>query len=271
MKPVTYNPVFVTLFLIGVLVIASYSVAKTIMPYQPYSFDWVFVRTLMVLVLFSIIIDVKKEKISLALLGFPKKYSKPTVLIGSFITGTVSLGLLLSVKFFLGAASFDISHSFSRALKTIIFNIPLAFFIAFYEEIMFRGFLLFQFRKYLTDKSAVCLSAFIFATPHFFRPVESELVVVSFISYFTIGCLLGWIYLRSGDLYRPWGLHAGWVFFMKFDNLFIDHIDKTPRWVYGDDQYVSCLIALPMLFILFWYFNKQFDWDGLLPHLRRWE
>ena len=65
-----------------------------------------------------------------------------------------------------------------------------------------------------------------------------------------VGLILGIAYLRTGSLYLSVGLHAGWVFMIKFDGTFTSRApDASPVW-FGDDKMVTGIVAWGMLLIV---------------------
>lgn len=71
-----------------------------------------------------------------------------------------------------------------------------------FEEIMFRGFLLPSLTRYLSVRSAIVISAFIFAVAHLSL---SEVLPLA-----TLGMVLGFVYTRSRNLLAPMLLHSLW-------------------------------------------------------------
>lgn len=113
--------------------------------------------------------------------------------------------------------------------------------VGFLEEFLFRGAMLALILRTVKPLPAlVFLSAF-FAVVHFLRPPDKlELPPVAWDSglwllgkifaqwgdarfllaelalLFCVGWVLGWARLKTGSLWLPIGLHAGWVFGVKF-------------------------------------------------------
>jgi uncharacterized protein len=67
------------------------------------------------------------------------------------------------------------------------------------EEILFRGFLYATLRRYAGAFGSIVVSGAVFATLH--EPM-------AFLPIFVIGCLLAWLYERTGTLLAPIGAHA---------------------------------------------------------------
>lgn len=71
-----------------------------------------------------------------------------------------------------------------------------------FEEIIFRGWLLGGLRQGWGDRRALLASAALFAVIHGDPWATPAL--------FLLGCVFGWVYLRSGSLYASLVLHAMW-------------------------------------------------------------
>ncbi|MDD4351566.1 MAG: type II CAAX endopeptidase family protein [Candidatus Gracilibacteria bacterium] len=68
------------------------------------------------------------------------------------------------------------------------------------EEVLFRGYLLENFRKKWGIKTALVLSALLFALFHF--------QIASFFFLFLLGLLIGWVYLKSNSIWPCLVLHV---------------------------------------------------------------
>ena len=88
----------------------------------------------------------------------------------------------------------------SLALGVFFFTASVA--APIFEEIMFRGFLLSSLTRYLSPWGAILLSSLLFAVAHL---QLSELLPLA-----TLGMVLGFVYVRSGNLLAPMLLHCLW-------------------------------------------------------------
>lgn len=84
----------------------------------------------------------------------------------------------------------------------VIFFITASVAAPLFEEIMFRGFLLPSLTRYQSPWSAIALSSLLFAIAH--------LNVSEVIPLATLGMVLGFTYVRSGNLLAPMLLHCLW-------------------------------------------------------------
>jgi membrane protease YdiL (CAAX protease family) len=71
-----------------------------------------------------------------------------------------------------------------------------------FEELIFRGWLLGGLREHWGDTRAILVSSALFALIH------GDLWATP--ALFLLGCVFGWVYLRSGSLYASIVLHAMW-------------------------------------------------------------
>lgn len=154
-----------------------------------------------------------------------------------------------------------------------------AFSVGFIEEFFFRGALLGLFLKSLSRAQALIWCTFIFAIVHFLKPPESfvllpesvtwlsgfamigqilksfsnlNFLLAEFLTLFAVGWVLAQARLKTGRLWVSIGLHAGWVFGLKyfsaltFSTRALKHGDMLP-WI-GTNLKVG---LLPLVVVLF--------------------
>ena len=154
-----------------------------------------------------------------------------------------------------------------------------AFSVGFIEEFFFRGALLGLFLKSLSRAQALIWCTFIFAIVHFLKPPESfvllpesvtwlsgfamigqilksfgnlNFLLAEFLTLFAVGWVLAQARLKTGRLWVSIGLHAGWVFGLKyfsaltFSTRASKHGDMLP-WI-GTNLKVG---LLPLVVVLF--------------------
>lgn len=113
--------------------------------------------------------------------------------------------------------------------------------VALLEELLFRGVLFGALCRAHHWKVALVLSSAFYAAMHFFKRVKAppdiswlsgfeqlgrmtsgfidpHALMPGFLSLTVAGMALGLAYHRTGNLYFPLGLHAGWVFWLKTFN-----------------------------------------------------
>lgn len=154
-----------------------------------------------------------------------------------------------------------------------------AFSVGFIEEFFFRGALLGLFLKSLSRVQALIWCTFIFAIVHFLKPPETfvlppesvtwmsgftmigqilksfsnlNFLLAEFLTLFAVGWALAQARMKTGRLWVSIGLHAGWVFGLKyfsaltFSTRALKHGDLLP-WI-GTNLKVG---LLPFAVVLF--------------------
>ncbi len=84
------------------------------------------------------------------------------------------------------------------------------------EEVLFRGFALTAWRRTVGDRGAIIRSSIVFVLAHVlfvggdgFREAAS-LAFVAGVARVPVALALGWLYVRTGSLWGPIGLHAAY-------------------------------------------------------------
>lgn len=122
------------------------------------------------------------------------------------------------------------------------------------EEWLFRGLLLGLWLRFSKTISACVGTSLFFAFVHFLEPpsghvianpahplagfellgkillhfTEPRFFVTDFATLFVIGMILAWARIRTGALWLPIGLHAGWILAFKSYNLFYRGVPDHP-------------------------------------------
>ncbi|MES2657141.1 MAG: CPBP family intramembrane glutamic endopeptidase [Verrucomicrobiota bacterium] len=140
------------------------------------------------------------------------------------------------------------------------------------EEWLFRGLLLGLWLRFSKPLAACVGSSLFFAFIHFLEPpagwvianpaapwagfellgkimwhfADPRFFVTDFATLFVIGMILAWARLRTGALWFPIGLHAGWIFAFKGYNLLFRGVPSHSMhpWALGDSLRSG---LLPML------------------------
>ena len=132
--------------------------------------------------------------------------------------------------------------------------------VALVEEAFFRGALFGLVRRTARTGTALVFVAALFAVLHFLKPPphavpltevrwfsgfvllprafwqwgDPQLVLGGFVTLFAVGLVLGYTRWRTGALWLPVGLHAGWVFGLKSFSKISRHLAPASFWM-GDD------------------------------------
>lgn len=159
--------------------------------------------------------------------------------------------------------------------KVISKAIVPAFFGAVIEEWLFRALLLGIWLRVLSPIRALLTVSLIFAFVHFLSPPEgSELaspaaplagfqmlglifghflnpqfIAAEFLVLFSVGMILGATRLRTGSLWFPIGLHAGWIFAFKGFNMLYDGQSSPLRPLWIGESLRSGLLPLATLLV----------------------
>jgi membrane protease YdiL (CAAX protease family) len=113
------------------------------------------------------------------------------------------------------------------------------------EEVLYRGLLLEGIKEAWDERGALFISAIIFGASQIAVAGAKETNWLQFIPFLALpGVILGWAYLKSGNLWLPTGLHFAWNLFQDdILNLTGSHSGDTlfgletkvngPKWIVG--------------------------------------
>jgi hypothetical protein len=143
-----------------------------------------------------------------------------------------------------------------------------------YEELLFRGAILYIAIKKIGFIKACVLSGVAFGVYHWFTFNvfgNPFMMVIVFLMTAIIGFSWAYAFAKSGSLYLPIGLHFGWNFFytVVFSNgnsgpaVFERINDNQLQGVPSVLVFLIQVFALPV--VAFWYISlRSKKWDGLL-------
>ncbi len=150
--------------------------------------------------------------------------------------------------------------------------------IGIMEEIFFRGYLLQTFQENMSLPKAVCVCSLIYSILHFFKadvivstgfqpfvgfttmaqffkPIFFEFLenLPAIIGLFLVGVVLSYAFIKTKSLYLSIGLHAGMVFMVKADTMFISRMRKEQVLMFGSGSKLitGVLVWFLLIFILF--------------------
>jgi uncharacterized protein len=180
--------------------------------------------------------------------------------------GVGSLALVTVVLFAGGSRSLQLDKSPWEMANAALHFLVTGIVVALIEETFFRGVLQGAWQRAINPALAVVCASVVYSAAHFLKPagnipadrvawdsgfrwlswIASQSfrggdVLVPFVTLFLVGCVLGLAYVKTGALYLPIGLHAGWV----LANEFI-------RWLGGGSviEYAACWPMLVILLVL---------------------
>lgn len=193
-----------------------------------------------------------------------------------FLLSTGIFILYTSFLFISGVKTLEIDATSITDLALQLLKILLiAGVVGCVEEIFFRGFILQSFLQDMQMVSAVCASSLFYSLLHFFKAkllvstgfqpfigfiivyksfayiiVNFTTILPSIIGLFLVGVVLSYAYLRTKSLYFAIGLHAGWIFLLKTNSLFFDHVAIHPTWLFGDSKVVTGVLGWILLIVM---------------------
>jgi membrane protease YdiL (CAAX protease family) len=211
-------------------------------------------------------------------LEFNAKWWK-LVLLG-FVLGIISIGIILLIMLS-NSIRFIVSDiSYLGWIRNIIQYLFAGFLIAFFEELIFRGFI---FQSLLKDSgmvgpvfftnilysivhfmkpssldyiSVLSLFSSIDALPKFFSPVILNFTNIwpSLVGLFLVGAVLSAAYLRTKSLALPIGLHAGWVMAIKSISITTDSTTSGIFWMSGNvvENPITWFVLIILFFLIRW-------------------
>lgn len=146
------------------------------------------------------------------------------------------------------------------------------------EEIFFRGYLLQSFQENMSLPKAVCVCSLIYSILHFFKadvlvstgfqpfvgfttmaqffkPIFFDFLknLPAIIGLFLVGVVLSYAFIKTKSLYLSIGLHAGMVFMVKADTMFISRMREEQVLLFGGGSKLitGMLVWFLLIFILF--------------------
>ncbi len=200
------------------------------------------------------------EDLPLRALGanFTKNWFKD--LVWGLIFGTLSIVLAIAIAVAFGGLSFEFNRNHGTTAILLTLGISLAVFTvaAAFEEALFRGYILQTFARARLAWLAIFLTSCFFALAHNGNP---NATVFSVINTGLAGVWLGVAYLKTRNLWFPFGVHLMWnwmqgaFFGVEVSGLeqlitapFLREIDAGPIWLtgenYGIEGGVACTVAL---------------------------
>lgn len=199
--------------------------------------------------------------------AFSKNWLKD--LVWGLVIGALSLILACVVAVSFGGLSFEFNRNHGTAAILLTLGVSAAVFTvaAAFEEAFFRGYMLQTFARARLAWLAIVLTSVFFALAHYGNPGATAFSVLNTA---LAGVWLGVAYLKTRNLWFPFGVHLAWnwvqgAFFgvevSGLQNLIIApllrEIDAGPIWLtgenYGLEGGVACTIALVASTAAIWF------------------
>jgi uncharacterized protein len=158
----------------------------------------------------------------------------------------LSLGLggiaaLVAIELVLGWA--EIAPAPAEFWRIVAEGALVATLVGLAEEILFRGWLLFELEQGLSAAQALVATTLVFAIAHFIKPLPAILATLpQFFGLFLLGLTLAWArrtpsHSASGQpaLGYPAGLHSGlvWGYYLVSVGQVVQLTQAVPAWVTG--------------------------------------
>lgn len=266
------------LLIFGAILLLSAFLAPVLFQFLPFKFERIFRRLVMIFSIAAAFIFVRIGPETFKGYGLGWKTGSASLLLRGFVLGVCTLALLVSAGIWGGAAVW-VPKSFQPGLYAGIFAKALmtGLIVGLIEEFFFRGFVYswLKSRWRWTVVSSMVSTSIFYSLVHFIsksnpfigpNPVFRDsltLIGAPFISLlawheiwphalglFLFGMVLNFLAIRTGSLYPSIGLHAGCVFFLKSDALFVEFSGKYP-FVWAGSAMVDGLVSWIFLLLLF--------------------
>lgn len=138
---------------------------------------------------------------------YPSRGSLSKLLWGIAIGGAM-FGVVLSVNIITGSIAVQrTAFSFFPLLEQIFLVCLTMFIVAIWEETAIRGYLLPNVAECVGVHGSCVVVAIAFGLLHLLGPLKSAQIVVS---VFFASLMLNYVYMLSGSLYLPIGIHFSW-------------------------------------------------------------
>jgi uncharacterized protein len=159
-------------------------------------------------------------------------------------------------------ATVEADAEYPANVSSLVFVTCVLVFGAFGEELLFRGYAFQTLVRAAGPFAALLPISVLFAAAH---SGNQNVSVLGLINTFGFGVVLGYAYLRSGDLWLPIALHFGWnwalvIFGLNVSGFRMGVTGYTVRWhvpdlwsggAYGPEASIlTCGIVVALLWIL---------------------
>ncbi|HTQ63312.1 MAG TPA: type II CAAX endopeptidase family protein [Puia sp.] len=205
------------------------------------------------------------DRKSLASLGFDFSGHQSDALSGFFLALAI-LGVGTVILYFSGHLRWD-DISFDG--KDLFIQLGMMAIVAFYEELVFRGYILNNLMESFSKWLALIISAALFVLFHLDNP---SINIIAIINIFLAGVLLGVNYIYTRNLWFAFLFHFGWNFFegpvlgYKISGLHSQTLLQTELkgdllltgGDFGFEGSIFCLaLILIAILLLYWTYEKR--------------
>jgi membrane protease YdiL (CAAX protease family) len=206
--------------------------------------------------------------------GLVKPTGQWKLLANGFLLGFASLAIAACIVLAAHARSFNSAISTNKLLAALTSAALTAVVVAVLEEILFRGAIFGALRKIWNWRAALVISSMIYAIVHFLAKADLSgaitwtsgfqllplklagfaalrIVIPGFFNLTLAGAMLALAYQRTGNLYFSIGLHAGWIFWLKFYGVLTAPLPDANVWLWGTGKLIDGWFALAVLAVTF--------------------
>lgn len=284
---------FKFLFIFAGILLLSAFLTPLLYKILPFKFERIFNRLVMIFSFAAILIFIRFRREAFTRYGLGWTQESLPLLTRSFLSAVAVLLLLVGVRYGLGNVRISVSAlGPGEWLMKLVKILPAALLIGVIEEFFFRGFV----HQALTVKwrwpilPAVAATNLFYSLIHFISGKKMyinstdpefldslKLILIPFLSLsqwqviwpgavglFIFGGVLSSLVLKTRSLYPAIGLHAGCVFFVKFDGLFVDFLPEHLLW-FGTKQMYDGILGWLFLGFLAWAVHRAVKPFALKP------
>jgi len=217
------------------------------------------------------------ERASLADIGLNWNRSSVRNLLVGLTGGAGAACIVLAGPVLCGLAEFRPVPGAEPHWYTLLFVTGILLFGAIGEEMLFRGYAFQVLVDYLGPYATVLPLGVLFGLAHASNLGVTTLGVVNTMAW---GVLLGYSFIRSGDLWLPIGLHFGWnwalpLFGVNLSGFTMDVTGRVLHWkigllwsggAYGPEGGLLTSLVIVALFVYLWKAPVRRQVPFLLRH-----
>lgn len=204
--------------------------------------------------------------------GVPAGWVRWRRFAAGFGLGFVSLALVCAIALLAGGRV-PRPRSAGELAGEVLGVLATALVVGVIEELLFRGAIYGSLRRAMSWKGALLASSAIYGIVHFMgRPenppqvgwfsgvrvlptmlagmTEVHTLVPAFLSLTLAGVILGLAYERTGDLSASVGIHAGWIFWLKFYGMATRAAEGADPWFWGTRKLVDGWLAFAAIVVV---------------------
>lgn len=191
---------------------------------------------------------------------------------GAFALGFFSLAMVCAIT--LAAGGRLVKPRTPGELAGQLLGVLLtALVVAVMEELLFRGAMFGTLRRAMRWPAALAASSAVYAITHFMHRgqtpptvdwlsglrvlptmlagmTDARTLLPAFLSLALAGVILGLAYQWTGDLSASIGIHAGWIFWLKFYGFATRRAPDADAWFWGTGKLVDGWLAFVALVVV---------------------